>query len=70
MDNEQAREQVAWLMRKLELVAQGAKDIQILQCGRPATEEQTKVWAALNAEAIRTTLEAAGLSTAWHSDED
>jgi hypothetical protein len=70
MDKKEAREQVAWLMRKLELVADGAGDIQLMTGGKPATKEQTKVWAALNAEAIRTTLEAAGLSTAWHSDED
>ena len=64
LSNEEARYTAATLARQLDMCAQGRELMQT--AGKPMTEEESRTWAMVNAEAIRQVLRMAGLSTDWH----
>lgn len=70
MDAEEARQNAAFLMRSLELIAMGADKIQVIKQGQAVDSEALKLWARVDAISLRKIFQANGLSTVLQLDQD
>lgn len=69
MDAEEARQNAAFLMRSLELIAMGADKIQVIRQGQAVDSEALKLWARVDAISLRKIFQANGLSTVLQLDQ-